>query len=454
MKNKYLLKTLAIVLTGALCGTCLSACGKKDEEKKAAPSDIVATVNGDEIQAGVLAMSARYQQIQTEMIYQAYFGSSAAGMWDMAMDEESGETYGQQTVNSSLEELEKMYLLRAHAEEYGVTLTDEQKQQIEDAAASFAEANGEEVLAKMLTDQSSVQEYLELYAYQELMRAPIVADVDKEVSNEEAQQTTVTYVTITKPEVPAEEEAEVAAEEETGESEEEAAEETTEEAVEEAKSVEELQKIAEEILEAMTKDTEQDMTEVAHGVYEEAQVQTESFSANVEDEYSNVPEEVKAAVAELKDGEMAKEVIDTDEAFYVVRLDAVFDADETEMKKESIISQREDDLYAEVTDGWVSAAEIEVKDDVKNGITVNSREIFVEKASEQETEENAEEFEFEDVESEDMELEGTEGEEIDESELEELEDAEYIEDMEEDLDTAEEAEEDLDTAEEDKEKTK
>ena len=53
-------------------------------------------------------------------------------------------------------------------------------------------------------------------------------------------------------------------------------------------------------------------------------------------------------------------MIETDSAYYVVRLDKKNDETATENKKESIISTRKDNLYTETTDKWLEDADITV----------------------------------------------------------------------------------------------
>lgn len=348
--NRFMKKAAVAALAGALCVSSLAACGKKDEEVKVEPADVVATIDGEEIKAGVLGFMAKYQQMQTEAIYQQMMGSSASDMWDDVVDEEEGTTYGQQTVDETLTQLETMYAIRAHAEEYQVSLTDEEIKKAQDAAKAFVEANTEETLAAMNTDEASIEELLELMAYQTKMHDPIIADVDKEVSDEEAQQTSYTYtrVDIT---------------DENGEA-----------LDDDGKA--EKKETAQELLDTMLEDPSQDMGEAAKALDENLSAYSSHYSTN-DEESVTTPEEAKELLKDLKDGEMVEEVIESEDGYYVVRLDSVFDEESTESQKDSIISQRESDLYTETTEGWVNDAKIEVKDEVKAGITITSTHLFI-----------------------------------------------------------------------------
>ena len=56
-------------------------------------------------------------------------------------------------------------------------------------------------------------------------------------------------------------------------------------------------------------------------------------------------------------------LIEGADCYYIIRLDSEFDADATEKKKESIISDRQDQLYQDVTDGYKDAVKIKVDED-------------------------------------------------------------------------------------------
>ena len=78
----------------------------------------------------------------------------------------------------------------------------------------------------------------------------------------------------------------------------------------------------------------------------------------------------------LKDGEIGPDVIETDTAYYVVRLDKVNDEEATETKKESIISTRESNLYTETTEKWLDDADIKVENKVLKTLKVTDNHKF------------------------------------------------------------------------------
>ncbi len=359
-------------LAGALAAAGLTGCSGKIDGTKT-----VATVDGEAVPLGVVSFLTRYQQAQTMAMYDMYFGGSDAAMWDNVMDEESGETYGESARGDVLDQVELMYLLRAKAGDYKVEITKKEQKNITKAAEDFIAANSEETLADLGVTQSDMETVLELQTYEKKMFGPIVADVDTEVSDEEAQQTSVTYVEVS-----------TAAEEEDADQEDEGTDAVSqdgdsEEEAEKADPRENAQKILDEVL--ATADA--DMDAIAKDVDEELSAVEDHFTTNPpekdedEDEEDagvsgTVPQEVQDAAKKLSDGEVAGELVEGEEALYVVRLDKAFDEEATEEKKESIVEQRKQDLYDETTEEWKDKADIHVDKKVLKTLKVTSNMKF------------------------------------------------------------------------------
>ena len=165
-------KTAVVAMAGIMAAGMLTGCG----EKKLDGSKTVATVDGTEIPLGVVSLSVRDGQMQTEAMYRSYMGGSDFDIWDT--EAEKGKTYGEQLAD------------------YDVELTDDDEKAIEEAAASFMEANSDEAIADLAVTEDQVKTCLELETYKQRIHDPIIADVDKDVSDEEAQQSSFSYVSI------------------------------------------------------------------------------------------------------------------------------------------------------------------------------------------------------------------------------------------------------------------
>lgn len=75
-------------------------------------------------------MVLRMNQVQM-MSYMSMMGGGTTGMWEQKT--EDGKTYGEQTKDSVLEQLKAMMLLKEHAADYKVSVSDEEKKSIEEA---------------------------------------------------------------------------------------------------------------------------------------------------------------------------------------------------------------------------------------------------------------------------------------------------------------------------------
>ncbi|MFQ9395918.1 MAG: hypothetical protein ACLR2E_20240 [Lachnospiraceae bacterium] len=104
------------------------------------------------------------------------------------------ETYGETTKSNIVESLENMFLMEQHMSDYGVSITDEDKTKISEAATRFIEENDEKTVKAMNATQENVERLLTLYTVQSRMYNAIIAGVDTNVTDEEAAQKTVKYV--------------------------------------------------------------------------------------------------------------------------------------------------------------------------------------------------------------------------------------------------------------------
>ena len=183
-------RTAVAALTGVMAVGMLTGCG----EKKLDGTKTVATVDGTEIPLGIVSLSVREGQAQTEAMYKSFMGGQDYSIW--SMDAEDGKTYGEQAVEQSLKDVELMYIMKEKAADYNVEVTDDDEQKIADAAAAFMAANSEETLQELAVSEDQIKTYLELQTYKSRMHDPLIADVDKDVSDEEAQQSSFDYVSI------------------------------------------------------------------------------------------------------------------------------------------------------------------------------------------------------------------------------------------------------------------
>lgn len=342
MKNlsaKLACAMLAITLGAA----SLTGCGQGKAIDGTAEALVV---NDESVNLGVANFMVRYQQAMM-VSYYAMFGQDASGIWDTQAEE---GTYGESFKKDMLESIQKMYLLKEHAKDYDITLSEDEIAKADAAADEFIAANDESVLKTLGVTKEDISTVLQLYTYQNKMYDPMVADTDTNVSDDEAAQTTITYVRVSA------QATETDADGNTIE--------LTDE--EKAAKKDQAQQVLDQILESEDA-AEADVNAIAQGIDENLSASTRSYGSDD----TALDEVLKTAVRDLKDGEVNPEVLEGSDGYYVLRLDKTFDEEKTEQKKQEIINQRKQEKYTEILQGWLDEAktsttkawdEIEVKD--------------------------------------------------------------------------------------------
>lgn len=423
MKNR--LKKIAVIgLSACLALGTLSGCSKKETFQADAAA---ITVNGDEISAGLVKFATHYSQALMESMYKMYMGV------EDPMDSDiygNGSTLGSMIKDDVVSTLERLVLAEQKMSDYNVELTDDEKAAVTEAATRFMDENGEEVLNQMGATQEVVERYLTLRLIQSKMEPQMSADVDTEVSDDEAAQRKIRY-TLFRAETEAETEAETGTEAESS-SESEAtteavseagtegetsveteaetaamteeqtvktkssAETETETASEAASEAAETETGSEAATEASESETEtetetEDPAMVAAKA--EALAKAEDLIAKVKDgedfetasaevdadatcstltfgsDSTSVVEGLITATEGLDDGTLVETPIEIDSGYYVAQVISKIDREATDKQKETIVEQRKSDRISELYTEWKDAAEITEDSDILAQIT-------------------------------------------------------------------------------------
>lgn len=325
---RFKLKFCAGLLCGALAvGTLFSGCSKIDSN-----ATIVTIDDGaDTISLGYYNFAAKYQQAIYDVSYSYMLGDE---MWSQDFGGSEG-TMEESVKNGVLDMLEEAYLAKKHAADYGIELSEDEQKKISDSADSFIEENSDEAIKMMGASKEFITKYLEDRYYSESVRKAVRDETKVSVSDKEAAQSTISYVFYsTEPQYDSE----------TGES--------TELTDEEKEAV---RAKAETLLNA------EDFDKVAED--SEETVETYSYDIN-KDSYDDerIPAEVFTAAKKLEDGERS-EIIETEDGYYLVRMDAKDDKDASAARKAEIEEQQRSDHYDEVLDGWKSQIDWKVDKD-------------------------------------------------------------------------------------------
>ncbi len=299
----------ALLLSGVMAAAMMGGCGGIDKGKSAA------SFEGTDVELGLVNFIARFQQASYDDIYKMYF-NKGDDLWTADLYG-NGSTMKDDLVNGVMDSLENIYTLEHHMEEYNVTVSEQELADIKAAAEQFLAANSKKAIDFMGADQEYIEEYLRLSTIAAKMRKAIVAEVDREVSDEEAKTGAFSYVR-----------------------------------VEKASDSDDADTVSAD-MDALKEKVEQFAAEAKAGTLEEAAADYEYTvnTANFTAEDDAFEEAVITALKEAKEGAVS-DVIDTDTYYYVVRLDQEMDREATDATKETIVTERENALYDETLEGW------------------------------------------------------------------------------------------------------
>ena len=355
--NKVTKKLTGALLAGLLGASFLTGCSKTVDGTQP-----LLTSGEDTVTVGTGNLMLRMNQA-TMLSYYSMMGSGTTGIW--SQDAGNGETYGDTTKKNVLDELENMLVQKQHAADYDVTISEEEHSKIEEAAKAFMDANTEETIQSLSVSQSDVESLLELYTYQTKMYDPMVADVDTNVEDSEAAQSKITYCRIDISDTQNDDGTTTP---------------LTDEEKQEKK--EQAQAILDQ-LQASPDPASADMDAIAKGVNEDLSAVDNTFG----DDDTLLDDKLKEAAKTLQDGQVYGEVVEGENAYFVVRMDSVLDREATDQEKETIVNERQQDAYSDLLDQWKDEADITVNDKEWEKVTLTDTEQFTIKQPE--TEESA-----------------------------------------------------------------
>ena len=293
------------------------------------------------------------QQAQYETYYAPMMGTTGEALWQQEMEE--GKTYEESTKETLLLNLENLYLIRQHAEEYEVALTEEDTKAIEEAAKKFDEDNALEEKEAVSGYKKYIEEYLELVTIQSRMDPKMKEGVNEEVSDEEAAQKSMKYVYFPYSTTDADG--------------------NTKDLTEDEKK--ELKKTAQTFADTLKVSETKDIDALAQkGGYE---VKTTTF-----DSESTAPNAdlVKALDALTTEGDVT-DVIESDYGIYVGKLTSLLDREATDTEKTNIVAQRKQEQYDSLLADWRKETEITENKKVWNKIDFEKQGVTAKQSDDQ-----------------------------------------------------------------------
>jgi len=306
-------RVMALLLSGVLALSVLAGCATGIDK-----TATVATDGTTEISLGLANFAARFTQAQYDDFYVAYFGEN---VWRTDMYG-TGVTTEDDLKASVMENLYVMYALRNHMADYGVEITAEDTEAISAAAESFISSNSPEAIEALGAEREYVEAYLTLLTVQNRMHNEIIKGADTNVSDEEAKTSTYSQAYISKKTYT---DAEGNAVEYTEE---------------------ELATLAETV-KAFAAEAKENGLNAAAESYG-YNVTTGTYNAD-----SSMIAEVETALKAMTEEGAVSGLIELENAYYVVQMDALMDEAATEATRQSIISERQSAYYQEVVKGYL-----------------------------------------------------------------------------------------------------
>jgi foldase protein PrsA len=344
--KKVLSASLAFIMVLALFVTGCGSSTPKDD-------DIVITMSasgdasGDSnissdatLTYGLANFFAQSTQVYYDAIYGSYYGSS---FWSMSTGTDASgnatSTMADTFKENLIESMESIMVLKAHASEYGVSLSDEDEATITEAATEFMEENSDKANKALGASQEIVEEYLRLTTYQTRMQEAIYAQADLSTIDEaDAAARTFTYAKIPLTST----DASGNATEITGD------------------ELTEYETSAQEIVDKATESGDLESQLTGAGLT----AQTYSYTRNE----TSMASEVIDAADQLSEGQITMVEVEGD-AIYIIRLDSEYDESATESNMQSLISQAQQNYYYELVDEWKSQMNFEVDEDAWDQIS-------------------------------------------------------------------------------------
>jgi foldase protein PrsA len=316
-------KLLSLLVAATVSSTLLCSCAMTD-------SKALIKINGNEgkIEFGYGNFVARLTQAMYDVTYSSYAGSD---MWTSDY-QGKGTTLQEDVKKNVIDTLEEQYVLKKHAKDYGVKITAKKEKEIKTAAEKFMKDNSSAAIKQLGANEKYVTKYLEDRYVVAKVKSKIEAKADTTVTDEEANQKTISYVyfnTRTKTDSDGNTSAVSDDEKKTMKS-----------------NAESL--VTAEDFEKRTTDIEMTSTKLSFG---QSEIASAKKSGSMTDTNGNsIPYAVLKAADKLADGEVSS-VVEDESGYYVAKMDTTNDADATATEKTKLEQNKTQEYYDKVYEG-------------------------------------------------------------------------------------------------------
>lgn len=314
MQNK---KRLLSVVLSVLCVLFLVACGKQEDTKPT----VVYKFGNKEITYGEFYVYAK----TVEEDYQKAYGK---GIWSLELTTDDGSsTVREVTVRDLIADINRVKVLVNQAEELNISLSDSEKAEAENMAATFFKGLTEKDVSDTEITKDLTVQVIEENMIAEKVYNQIIADYDFEISEEEARMTTFYDMIF-----------ECYSIKKDG---------TVKEYTDEKKATQ-LEK-ANEALSSLAQggDATYDAIVDKYNL-QYAAAHTMGKTEMIEEYGESVAEKILA----LTDGEVST-VMESDYGYHIFKMIKAKDQDLTKKNKEAIVAQKQKEYFNGVYEGWL-----------------------------------------------------------------------------------------------------
>ena len=195
MRKTWIKKTAVLALSVAVMGSALAGCGAKSQIDETA---VAATLGDEEISLKEVNFWAKYQEALVNSASRTYYSLFVSNGYTDEQAREAVEQYVgslDTILDNVMESVETFHVIANHAEEYGVSLSDEDLKRIDEAADQFIKDNKKAVTTLMSADKDTIVEALKYYTTS-IRMIPLmeVVGLNEEVSEEDSLMKTYSYV--------------------------------------------------------------------------------------------------------------------------------------------------------------------------------------------------------------------------------------------------------------------
>lgn len=331
--KRFLKRAAAAAMVCTMAVGMMTGCSTSKDLKTQNGNKVLFSYDGTDVTLKEAWVYAKMSKAQYDYYYGMYYGND---FWNtpVTMDEEGNVVLFEDNVKSQvIAQIKQIIVLNNKAEEFEVSLTDDEKAKCAEYAKTFAEsAEGSVILKECGASEKDMAEIYEKNEIASKVQQKAVADVDTEVSDDEARETTVArivYATTTT--------------DDDGK--------TVDMTADEKKAVEKKAQAALKKIQAGTA-----LADVAKDA--EYTNTSETFAAGESEE----GEAFEAKLAEMKDGDVMDKVMECNNGYVVAQLTAYTDREATDSNKKTIVGQRQQQAFYDIYEEWTKDLETDWDD--------------------------------------------------------------------------------------------